>query len=259
MMDIALFGPTTVWVDGQRITGEELGGVKPRQILEMLALAPGTPLSKDLIAERLWEGHPPASYIATLESYVCGLRRRLGLAGGRHAALATLNKAYVLDAAQGVVDLDIVRRVLSHGGAADIATALGIVDDRLLDSDPYATWVDVERHCLHEEIVAACMRAAPAADAAGELSLALLLARTAVAHSAYSEVARQLLMRTLWHAGERPEAVLTYVDLRQRMHDELGVEPGSVSQDLYVTILRDEFVNGARGGEQLELGLLIGL
>src|SRR4051794_36045194 len=155
MIDIALFGPTLVWVDGRKFAGDDLGGVKPRQILEMLALAPGTPLPKDLIAERLWEGHPPASYVATLESYVCGLRRRLGLGAGRHAALATLNKGYVLDDAQVNVDLDIVRGVLSRGSAADIATVMCLADDVLLDSDPYAAWADIERGVLAEEVAAA--------------------------------------------------------------------------------------------------------
>ncbi|MGY2874417.1 SARP family transcriptional regulator, regulator of embCAB operon [Marmoricola sp. URHA0025 HA25] len=259
MIDIALFGPTMVWVEGRKLTGEDLGGAKPRQILEMLALAPGTPLPKDLIAERLWEGHPPASYVATLESYVCGLRRRLGLAGGRHGPLATLNKGYVLDDAQVNVDLAIVHGVLSRGSAADIATVVGLSDEVLLDSDPYAAWADVARADLDDKVSAACLRSVPVADAAGEYRVAVQLARAAVAHSTYSEAARQALMRALWHAGERSEAVLAYVAFRRRMVDELGVEPGRDSQALYVAILRDEFVKVARGSGQLELGLLVDL
>jgi len=258
MIDIALFGPTTVWVEDQRIGGEDLGGVKPRQVLEMLAVAPGTPLSKEVIAERLWEGHPPSSYVATLESYVCVLRRRLGLAGGRCSALATLNKGYVLDPTHVSVDLDIVRRVLSRGGPAEVATMLETVGEGLLASDPFAGWADAQRDMFGAELAEACLRQAQLADAAHRRSLAVQLARTAVAHNGYSEDARQVLMRTLWHAGERTEAVLTYVEFRERVHEELGVEPGSVTQRLYVTILRDEFIR-ARDTDRMELGLLVRL
>ena len=91
MIDIKLFGPTVISGAGSRLVGSDLGGSKPRQLLEMLALDLGAPVAKDLLAERLWDGRPPASYIATVESYVCSLRRRLGLVGrsawpaGHHA------------------------------------------------------------------------------------------------------------------------------------------------------------------------------
>ena len=81
MIDIKLFGPTVISGAGTRLVASDLGGSKPRQLLEMLALDLGTPIAKDLLAERLWDGRPPASYIATVESYVCSLRRRLGLVG----------------------------------------------------------------------------------------------------------------------------------------------------------------------------------
>jgi DNA-binding SARP family transcriptional activator len=97
MIDIRLFGPTVISGAGTRLVGSDLGGSKPRQLLEMLALDLGTPIPKDLLAERLWDGRPPASYIATVESYVCSLRRRLGLVGGRRGPLATTHHGYLLD------------------------------------------------------------------------------------------------------------------------------------------------------------------
>ena len=86
MIEITLFGPTVISGAGTRLVGSDLGGAKPRPLLEMLALDLGAPVAKDLLAERLWDGRPPASYIATVESYVCALRRRLGLVAGRRGA-----------------------------------------------------------------------------------------------------------------------------------------------------------------------------
>src|SRR3954453_9488463 len=96
---IKLFGPTTVLLtDGTAVT--DLGGIKPRQVLEMLALSVGTPVTKDRLGDQLWDGNPPRPYIATLESYVSLLRRRMGVGRGRNSALATTTNGYVLGVAQ---------------------------------------------------------------------------------------------------------------------------------------------------------------
>src|SRR3954454_20153130 len=47
MFEINLFGPTT-WVRGEiRSRATDIGGIKPRQVLEMLALDLGMPVSKE--------------------------------------------------------------------------------------------------------------------------------------------------------------------------------------------------------------------
>src|SRR5215217_5855697 len=85
---VELFGATAVVLpDGSRVT--DLGGIKPRQVLEMLALSVGAPVSKDRLVEQLWGGNPPRTFMATLESYISLLRRRLGVGRGRGSALAT--------------------------------------------------------------------------------------------------------------------------------------------------------------------------
>ena len=53
---------------GHRVS-RTLGGVKPRQILAILALAAGRPVSKEHLADLLWDGEPPKGYRGTLESY----------------------------------------------------------------------------------------------------------------------------------------------------------------------------------------------
>jgi hypothetical protein len=115
MIDIKLFGTTVVDDGTSQVAGTALGGVKPRQLLEMLATELGNPLSKDLLAERLWEGKPPATYIATIESYVCVLRQHARLGRGRTAALATTTSGYLLDPEQVSVDLVQVRELCAEG------------------------------------------------------------------------------------------------------------------------------------------------
>lgn len=79
---VRLFGATSVFQGDRVVTGTQLGGVKIRRILGVLGLCVGHPVDKDLLADRVWEGRPPASYRADLESYVCVLRRKMGLGPG---------------------------------------------------------------------------------------------------------------------------------------------------------------------------------
>src|SRR5919107_2060922 len=109
-IQVKLFGTTTVVLpDGSVVT--DLGGIKPRQVLELLAIAPGTPVSKDRLVENLWGDNPPRTYTGTLESYISLLRRRMGIARGRGSALATTSNGYLLDATQVEVDVDQFRRL----------------------------------------------------------------------------------------------------------------------------------------------------
>ena len=203
----------------------------------MLALDLGTPLSKDLLAERLWEGQPPASYIATVESYVCVLRSRARLGHGRHAALATTTCGYVLDPKQVTVDVVEARELLVSNEPQVVARSLELVSGEMLAEDPYASWARQEREAFAHRLAGACIRAAHAANAAGDHMLALRLARAASERSYLSEPAAQALMVALAGTGERGQALLAYENLRVGMMEELGVEPGPETTRTYLATL----------------------
>ncbi len=82
---VRLFGSTIVIREGTVLTGSALGGVKIRRILRILALQHGSPVPKDTLAELIWDGSPPSSHKSDLESYICVLRRRMGIGSGRHS------------------------------------------------------------------------------------------------------------------------------------------------------------------------------
>jgi hypothetical protein len=137
-----------------QVAGTALGGVKPRQLLEMLATELGNPLSKDLLAERLWEGKPPATYIATIESYVCVLRSQhahLGRAADGRPGHTT--SGYLLDPEQVCVDLVQVRGLCSHGGrgtGAPEAARPGV--GRPARCQPVRSWARQERERLRRAL-----------------------------------------------------------------------------------------------------------
>jgi DNA-binding SARP family transcriptional activator len=251
MLTVRLFGPTSCEVDGRVVTPAEMGGVKPRQILEILALSLGAPVAKDHLADLLWPAEPPTSYIGTLESYVCVLRRSLGIPGGRRSPLATTSSGYMLDPEQVLVDVAEFRRlanlVMSQAAVKALPhadQALSLLTGELLASEPYTDWAVRERESLVRTKVEFCVRGALLATATGDHDAAVRLARHAVAEDPLSEDAGQQLMRALWFAGRRGEALRAYSALRQVLLDELGDVPGHDSHELYLAILRDSNAGG---------------
>lgn len=252
MLEIMLFGPTTVVLpDGTRLTASELGGAKSRQILEILALTPGVPVAKEQLAELLWDGRPPRTYLATVESYVCVLRRTLRMERGRAAALATTSRGYLLHADQVRVDLVEARRILR--AAVGVPTDVGQVEQAartaslpLLISDHGADWVVAERDRLKRDLVEGCSRAAACALDQGDAELAVRLAGTAVQQDPMAEDAVRTLMLAQGTAGHRADALRAYATLREVLGEELGLEPAAATHDIYLQILRTDGASPGR-------------
>ena len=77
-ISIRLFGQLS-FEDGEQVLGpRDFGGVKPKQLLELLLCGHGAPVSKDRLADGLWGERLPQNVEATLETYVSVLRRSLG-------------------------------------------------------------------------------------------------------------------------------------------------------------------------------------
>ena len=246
MLQIRLFGPTVVLTDGANTQVSELGGVKPRQILEILAANPGTPVTKDRLADLLWDGEPPKSYVGTLESYVCVLRRQLGLGPGRTSPLATTSNGYLLDPASVSVDLAEFRRLVGMAATAKPAQglrlaqqAVALLRGELLASEAYASWARSEREHFQRDVLEACGRAAQNAHAVHDFDAAACMSRLAISYDPMAEDACQHLMRALSASGRGSQAIRAYFDLRTAMVTDLGLEPGPVSRALYMDILCD--------------------
>jgi len=253
MLHLKLFGETTLIDESGRPVAIDLGGAKPRQILEMLALGSG-PLSKDRIADLLWDQEPPKSYLGTLESYVCVLRRGLAHGRGRTSAIRTVMHGYILDT--DVVTTDVSQFRSLARSAAQAATpeaalplfreALALVGGELLASESYAGWAAREREQFSLELAGCAIAAARAALETGAADEAVRMARVALAQDALGEEANRILMRGLAASGHRAEALKTYLGLREALQAELGIVPSAATQTLYVELLSTD--DGAARG-----------
>ena len=262
---VCLFGPTRV-VDPARPDQMVHVRGKHGRILAALALHPGHAVSKDRLAEAVWEGSPPRSFAQTLDSDVCVLRRKAGLGPGRSSALSTTSAGYVLDPERVSVDLseaqelaDQIRLQPAATAVVGAAAALDLVTGGLLEDEPYAPWADEAREAWSATELELCLHASRAALVVGDLVFAVTSARRAVELQPTSEPAAVQLMRALWWSGRRAEAIRVFLQLQQTMLDELGERPGGEARELYLTILADDGAAGDDEGDWEHLRLLLQL
>jgi DNA-binding SARP family transcriptional activator len=261
---VQLLGRTKVVVDGQERTGL---GVKPRQILEILAVHVGQPVPKDRLADLLWDGRPPRSCVGSLESYVCNLRRALQLGQGRRSVLRTTNGGYVMDAALVSVDVAQVRGLV-HDLRADktretsqrVRAAVRLVQGRLLASEPTLLWADEERAVFGRQLAGACLEGAAAAMDIGEADTGLSLYDRVLEHNEYLEAAWIGRMQALGDLGRRVEALRTYAQLRRTFRRELGIAPSREAHRVYLSLMQVEKQPSVKlGMDRAELSTLLTL
>ena len=264
MIHVHLLGQTVVEVDGVALPDVALGG-RLRQVLEILAVNAGHPVPKEILADQVWDGAPPATYLGTLESYVCVLRKRLGLVGGRRSSLATRERGYVLDGPDVEVDIqrfialtDVGERRSREERVRAAICAVGLVRGPLLANQPYAAWAVQAREAFDRVLVDRLVPLAALANAIGEYDAGRDLAHLVTEHDPYCEIAWQELIRGHWLSGDRGAALRTYAALRQVLLEDLGEQPSTQTQELYLTVLRAQ--DDARPAVQRqELGLLLRL
>ena len=251
---IQLFGSITVQRTDATLRANELGGTKPRQILAMLALNLGVPVSKDRLIELLWGERAPAAALPTLESYVSILRRHLQPGAGRHGPLQTTTGGYLLD--RRVAEVDHARfgslvALADRGRPQDrlqlLRTALDLASAPLFADETDLPWAADERARNAADVTATQVLAAEAAAAQSLSELSIELARAALRNESLNERAWTALVLGLEQAGRPGEGLQHYERFRRLLDQELGCSPGRALRDAHARLLQ------ATGGDDGEL------
>ena len=244
-LTIQLFGSITVHRNGTVLGAGQLGGTKPRQILAILAVYLGTPVSKHRLIELLWADHPPAEAVSTLESYVCVLRRHLQPGAGKAGPLQTTTGGYLLDRRLVRVDRDRFGSLLSEAHRATPENALRHLDDALdlaaaplLEDELTLPWATDERDRHASVVTATQVRASETAAALGLTEQSIALARAALKDDPLNEGAWTTLVLGLERAGRPTEGLQRYERYRRLLGQELGCCPSPVLRDAHARLLR---------------------
>ncbi|HEU0029860.1 MAG TPA: AAA family ATPase [Kofleriaceae bacterium] len=234
MLAVRVFGPLVI-EDGERVLGaRDLGGIKPKQLLEILISERGRAVTKARLAELLWGDEPPKHVAATLETYVSILRRNL------RTAVVTEPGAYRIASDEIALDLDRFDALRATGARHDLEAALALVRGDVFEDEPYGTWAIRLRELYRERHERTLLDAAQLALDAGDPRAALGHAERALELDRTSERAHRLAMLAHQARGDRDEALAAYQRCRTALADELGVEPQPETTALADAIRRRE-------------------
>lgn len=244
-LSVQIIGSLRVRRGETDLDARQLGGPKPRQILEILLLQLGRPVSKDRLIELLWAGHPPAEALATLESYVSVLRRHLQPGAGKSGPLRTATGGYLLE--RSLVDLDLdhfdVLLHRAHRAAPDQAylllqQALALTGGPLLDDELLPAWAEDERELHATRVREARILAAETAMVLEKPAEAVDWANQALSTDPLNERAWTALILALEQAGRHTEGLQCYERYRRALDRELGCTPGPALRTAHVRLLR---------------------
>jgi len=246
ILNIRLFGAIELRVGSKRLGARDFGGVKPKQVLEILLLARGRPVSKHRLADMLWGEALPQNPSGSLETYVSVLRRRLAPEGRRgHELVVTETDAYRFAVEQVDLDLDRFDGLLAKAAESDVRSArrcleaaLALARGELIEDEPYAEWVLDLRDVYRDRVLQAMLGAAETALADDDDPAGLAHAQAVISKDRFNERAYRTAMVAYYALGRQHEALATFERCRSVLADELEVEPMPETQALHSAIRR---------------------
>jgi DNA-binding SARP family transcriptional activator/ActR/RegA family two-component response regulator len=244
-LDVSILGPLTIRRGTETLGAHELGGPKPRQILEILLLHLGAPVSKGRLIDLLWEGQAPAVALPTLESHVSVLRRHLQPGTGKAGPLKTVTGGYLMDRALVNLDLDrfdvlfrLAAQTEPRRALSFLTEALALAPAPLLGGELLPAWAEEERAMHASRVVEAKVLAAQAACSLGDSETAIAWATAALEDDVLAERAWTVLVLGLERAGQLTAALRAFDRCRHVMDKEMGCAPGPLLRAAHARLLK---------------------
>jgi DNA-binding SARP family transcriptional activator len=245
VIEFRILGPLDVLRDGEPVA---IGGRKQQMALAMLLLEAGRVVSTDRLIDAIWGEDPPATAMTSLQNTISQLRKWLGA-----ETLVTRPPGYLLRIEPEQLDLTRCRRLLEEARGADLARRTDLLRAALalwrgpalaeFEREPFAlsevARLEELRLMVIEQRIDADIAGGRHADVIGELE-------ALVAGQPLREGFRSQLMLALYRAGRQAEALARYQEGRERLVEELGLEPSPPLQQLHRSILRQELPLDAR-------------
>jgi DNA-binding SARP family transcriptional activator len=246
---VYLAGTIRLERDDVLVTEERLPGRQGRVAFAMLAAEHDRALSKDLIADELWAGGPPPAWEVALRSVVSKIRTAIADVGLDGDALAHAFGCYQLHLPPDAwVDLEAAADAVHR---AETAVRDGQLEDAMgwsLAANAIARrgflpgedggWASLRRADLRDVHVRALECRGRTLLEREQHEAAARDAERVVALEPFRESAYRLLMRAQAAAGNRGQALRAYERCRTTLSEELGAEPSSETEAVYLEILR---------------------
>ena len=246
-MRYSVLGPLEVR-DGPRMVPLPQG--RQRLLLAVLLMHANETLASDRLIDALWGETPPASAASSLHNLVSGVRK--GLGDGR---LLTNGHGYALRVADDELDLQRFEALLVRGRAAsggDPERAAALLREALelwrgpaLGELSYEPALAGDAARLEETRVAALEERIEADLACGRHAELIAELDALTREHPLSEGLRAQQIVALYRAGRQADALAAYREMRERLIEELGAEPGPALRRLEQAVLEHDPALGA--------------
>ena len=245
-IQIGILGPLQVRVDGTPVA---IAGSRLRRLLLRLAVDAGRSVSWSELLDAVWTRDEirPDGATNALQSLVSRLRRALGDAG----CIEARPGGYGLTADRADVDAyrfgDLAAAGRRQLRAGEVEEALATLEEALalwlgrplIDADG-AEYADAVIARLAEQRIGATGDLFDAHIALGRAADVVAQLEELAAGDLLQEAFTGRLMTALAAAGRTAEALAAYERLRERLADELGVDPDPRLQAQHLALLRGE-------------------
>ncbi|MCI3277215.1 ABC transporter substrate-binding protein [Streptomyces cylindrosporus] len=247
-MEFGALGPLRVMRAGSALP---LGGPRQRAVLALLLIEANRVVTLDRLVDEIWGDDPPDGAVTSLQTYVFHLRRILEPDRARGAAaevLVTQGRGYVLrtdpaatDAGRFEAAVRKGREELDAGRCAEagrtLRGALELWRGAVLEDLGDYGFVRREAARL-EDVRLSALEARIETDLASGRHAAVVgeLEQLAAAHPLREQLCAQLML-ALYRSGRQAEALACYRRLRDRLADELGLDPDESVQRVHQAVL----------------------
>ncbi|MFC8350424.1 BTAD domain-containing putative transcriptional regulator [Streptomyces sp. NPDC057280] len=256
-----LLGPPVLYDAGAEVGADTEGPVarvvsspKVRVLLAALLLEADRTVSVDALKDALWGGSPPASAQASLHNHVTRLRRLLD----DPDRLRAVPPGYLLRVEQGELDVHVFESLTAEARAAHAGrdwertlrastAALTLWRGTPLAGLPseLGGYAFVQRLGEARLLLLEWRYDAELAVGSGRLDAVVPELTALAAEHPLREAFHRQLMLALHRTGRQAEALAVHRDLRSRLIEELGVEPGAGVREAHVEVLRAPGAEGA--------------
>ncbi|MER5429527.1 BTAD domain-containing putative transcriptional regulator [Streptomyces sp. NPDC002588] len=245
---LQVLGPLRIWRDGVEL------GAGPRQqayLLALLLARTGRPTSTRELIDLIWGESAPSTALNVLQKYIGALRRLLEpLLPVREAGsfLHRRGNSYLFTAGPATLDLVAFRELVDAARTAltqhdrqvaldHYVGALGLWRGPAGDGIADGTIATTVFAALDNEFYDACTAAAELAVSMGQPERVLAALQLAASMAPFNELVLAGLIGVLGAAGRQAEALSVFRQTRDRLAEELGIDPGPALEDAQRRIL----------------------
>ncbi|MFF5705110.1 BTAD domain-containing putative transcriptional regulator [Streptomyces sp. NPDC012794] len=232
---------------------------KPTSLLAALLLHPGAVVSTGYLLRAVWDEEPPATARAALQTCVLRLRRLFAKYGISATTIEAVPGGYRMRNDTETLDLVLFRLLTAQARAA-----AGTPEELYRLREALSLWQgqplsNVASGMLHRDAVPALEqerlrvleRVCDLELAAGNCHQVLVDLYEGARRQPVRERFTEQLIEALYRTGRQAEALAEYRTVRERLREELGVDPGPGLRRLELAILRAEELGPAGRPEEL--------